>query len=282
MYTCEICNKPFKSKDALNGHKRMHGESSGKIHVIYCSCTINRKVIKASNLDKYLLGFKPCAECGKIEKRNLKFCSGTCRAKFTNRERKESGWSRTEESRAKTARTIRQNNRHKQTPFEWGLDDAGDYDVIRIRTCRYCKSKFVTRTVSSACNACLSDSEITKRREKKKLRGKYGFTFDIYNYPDLFDLDLISRLGMYSPRNRDNRNIDGLSRDHRVSVAEAIDNGYDPYYITHPINCELMPFRKNSSKNDKSSIVYDELVRQVDQYDKTTLLHRLDSNQHDR
>lgn len=67
---------------------------------------------------------------------------------------------------------------------------------------------------------------------------------------------------------RSKENPNGVTRDHRVSVNEAIRNGYDPYYITHPLNCELMLFEDNNKKNITSSIAYEELVSQVKEYDR--------------
>ena len=70
----------------------------------------------------------------------------------------------------------------------------------------------------------------------------------------------IRRVGLYHPK----KNVEGLSRDHRVSVNEAIKNNYDPFYIKHPLNCEIMTQRANSSKKGKNSITYEELKRLVD------------------
>lgn len=65
-----------------------------------------------------------------------------------------------------------------------------------------------------------------------------------------------------------NLNINGLTRDHKVSVNEAIRNNYDPYYIKHPLNCESMLFSDNNKKNTKSSISYEELVRIVAEFER--------------
>jgi hypothetical protein len=62
-------------------------------------------------------------------------------------------------------------------------------------------------------------------------------------------------------------NKNGISRDHRVSVFEAIRQNYDPYYIKHPVNCELMLHCENNKKKSKSSISYDQLVKLVNDYD---------------
>lgn len=65
---------------------------------------------------------------------------------------------------------------------------------------------------------------------------------------------------------RSKTNPGGVTRDHKVSVNEAILKGYDSYYIKHPLNCELMLFSENAKKHTKSSITYEELVSQVDKY----------------
>ena len=67
---------------------------------------------------------------------------------------------------------------------------------------------------------------------------------------------------------RSNSNPDGVVRDHRVSVADAIKYNYDPYYIRHPINCKLMLHRDNSKKHTASSITYDKLIEEVDEWDR--------------
>jgi len=59
------------------------------------------------------------------------------------------------------------------------------------------------------------------------------------------------------------RNLNGLSRDHRISVSDAKKYNYNPYYISHPCNCELMSMNENNSKNSKSSISYNSLVNEI-------------------
>lgn len=99
------------------------------------------------------------------------------------------------------------------------------------------------------------------------MRAKYQFTFNVYHYPDLFDLDLLESVGWRVTKG-ENKNVFGISRDHKVSVRDAINNNYDPYYIKHPLNCELMTHDENQRKGTNSSITYEELVIMVDLYDK--------------
>jgi hypothetical protein len=96
----------------------------------------------------------------------------------------------------------------------------------------------------------------------------YKFTFNVYHYPELFDLKLLDSVGWFGPGGKAGKwNIDGLSRDHKVSVTDSVRNNYDAYYITHPLNCELMPHSKNNKKKTKSSITYECLVASVNSYE---------------
>ena len=134
---------------------------------------------------------------------------------------------------------------------------------IRDR-CKHCQNFFLKTEKTkhkSICKTC-----------KLKNQTRYvdfRFRFNLYDYPELFDLNLISTIGFYAPRGKSGKwNPNGISRDHKVSVSEAVKNNYDPFYITHPLNCELMPHHKNNSKKTKSSISYSELIKLVDEYEK--------------
>jgi len=120
-------------------------------------------------------------------------------------------------------------------------------------------------------------------RDKYSESAKQGFkfTFNVYEYPNLFDLSLLENRGWFAPGGKTGKwNPDGISRDHKVSINEAIRNGYDPFYISHPLNCELMIHIENDKKKHHSSMSYDELVRQVDEYElqKCLLLQSQGSN----
>ena len=117
--------------------------------------------------------------------------------------------------------------------------------------------QFCNKTCSTVYN------NIRRPRKIKTDNSKYRFAFKLESYPDLFDLEIIYSIVFYG-----RKNIKGLARDHRVSVYEAIKNNYDPFYISHPINCEIMPQWENSRKHTKSSITYDELKDLVDRYEK--------------
>lgn len=101
------------------------------------------------------------------------------------------------------------------------------------------------------------------------LRMWYKFKFNVFHYPHLFNLSLLAEFGWYSPKGKSGKwNPTGLSRDHKISVSEAIKNNYDPYYITHPMNCELMSQSNNIKKYNKCSLTYSTLIKLVDEYDQ--------------
>jgi hypothetical protein len=83
----------------------------------------------------------------------------------------------------------------------------------------------------------------------------------------LFDLSLIDEIGWYSPAKKTERNLNGLTKDHIVSVSDAIKNNYDYYIITHPMNCKLMRQSENSKKKTRSAMSYEKLKRLVELYD---------------
>ena len=96
-------------------------------------------------------------------------------------------------------------------------------------------------------------------------RQRCNFDFDISDYPEKFNIDLIEHLGWYSPKNKGN-NLNGVSRDHKLSVREGFELGVDPEIIKHPANCELMPHRQNQKKKSNSSISLAELMNIISEW----------------
>jgi hypothetical protein len=88
------------------------------------------------------------------------------------------------------------------------------------------------------------------------------FDFNVYEYPSKFNLQLIEEFGWYSATNRGG-NLDGISRDHMLSVRYGFDMGIDPALIKHPANCELMRQAKNAKKRASSSITLKELLERI-------------------
>lgn len=88
------------------------------------------------------------------------------------------------------------------------------------------------------------------------------FKFNLSDYPDEFDFELIKKYGWYSPKNKQN-NLNGVSRDHMYSVKAGYINKVPSTLLEHPANCKLITHTQNSSKGKKCSITLEELKTRI-------------------
>lgn len=251
-FTCTECNKSFSTALGLAGHSRMHGASGGTNKQIMCCCVITKKVIKASTVEQYQASLLNCKHCNKLFKSeyNAVFCSKSCSTTFTNQFKVK-----TESSKQSTSDSLKEyfriNPKPKQAKIKRVKDKSNKPKLQRQRDkrplyiCKHCQDSFESKIKKKYCSNCAP-------LYMAEARNRYKFTFNVFKYPQLFDLNLLQEVGFYAPRGKSgNWNPNGLSRDHKVSVNEAILNQYDPYYITHPLNCELMPHIQNNKKEDQ-------------------------------
>lgn len=203
---------------------------------------------------------KHCLNCGK-ELRNgqNKFCSSSCSATYNNKKR----GSRSQETKERIS------NSQKQYLISQGKIP----NKIKIIKCECCGNEFETK--KSNQRFCCRECAVTYRvNEANKTRGLFliyksqtTFKFAINQYPEEFDTKIINEYGWYSASNRGN-NLSGVSRDHMFSVNEGFRLKVDPYYISHPANCELMLQNNNSSKCSDCSITLDDLIKRVEEWNK--------------
>jgi hypothetical protein len=141
-------------------------------------------------------------------------------------------------------------------------DIVGPYSIVWALKCAHSGELFYSRSRRKY-------SPKYQHLYSRDGKAMYKFTFNLFDYPDLFNLNLIKQHGWYSVGGKSRKPINksGCSRDHKVSVTEAIANNYDPYYIKHPLNCELMLHVDNKIKHSRSSLAYAELIRMVDDYE---------------
>lgn len=257
--SCVICKNEFSSKGIYTHFIRAHTtESKRNSHKgsqkfqLVCSCIDCKLQLSVQNLGQHIkskhseTSLKICPKCNKKHSKEGTFCSRSCASS-----RKHST-----ESRLKRAKTLTK----KTTPVI-----CGPYTKLKRCKCLHCGKISLFRNYKGYCNDC-------EHLYSHNGRAKYWFCFNVFHYPDLFDLSLISEFGF-----RDSKtNPNGITRDHKISVNEAIRNNYDPYYIRHPLNCELMFFEENNRKKTKCSISYKKLISLVDAYEK--MRRRVDSN----
>lgn len=240
---CIICRKETNQLGIKSHFQRVHNTKPR---------ARPKSSTKYLNIERYNQAPKLCSCCGgelSYEQRKNIFCSSSCAAQTNNTGRVVS-----KETREKLSYKIKQKFKHKP-------EVVGEYSKLWYANCLHCGVRFYS---AKRCLVCPNHQHLKYNHN----RHLYSFRFNIYHYPDLFNLNLLTILGWYSPGgNSISANPNGMSRDHKVSVREARVNNYDPYYISHPCNCDLITQKENSTKNSRSSITYEELVSMVDAYD---------------
>ena len=106
-----------------------------------------------------------------------------------------------------------------------------------------------------------------KRSDFANYRADCAFKFNLSDFPEEFDFTLIESYGWYKPKNRGD-NLNGISRDHAVSVKYGFDHNLPAVHLGHPANCVLMRHGDNVSKYSKNSMSYEELLNRIDAWDK--------------
>ena len=96
-------------------------------------------------------------------------------------------------------------------------------------------------------------------------RANCKFKFNVYDYPNEFDLPLVKNLGWYKPSNKGN-NLNGVSMDHKISIHYGFLHKIDPEIMSHPTNCQLMPHNQNISKGKKNTISFDDLLILIEKW----------------
>lgn len=111
-------------------------------------------------------------------------------------------------------------------------------------------------------------SEYRKHRSDLiNYRADCAFKFILKDYPEEFNFTLVETYGWYKAKNRGN-NLNGVSRDHSVSVRYGFDNNLPANHLAHPANCVLMQHGKNASKGKNNTMSYEELIKRIEAWDK--------------
>ena len=227
------------------------GKHVGTTKTFTCS-QCNREIV--------LTGKKLNEKLSDVKKRDNThvFCNHSCAASYTNRMRV-----RMKTPKISFPKKVKETNKEPELLFS----------KVYTNKCAHCGTISISRSKRKYCKEHI-------HLYGNENRNRFAFSFSLSQYPDIFTTasSLITQFGMWSYKNST-----GVTRDHKISVNMAIKHGYDPFYIKHPLNCELMSWTENNQKKTKCSITYEHLVEIVDAYEaKRTIrrLPRLDSNQH--
>ena len=143
-----------------------------------------------------------------------------------------------------------------------------DRTIYHDRHCLFCNEIYNGHNSSKFCSrSCAAKGKCNPDRESLNYyRFQCQFKFNLKDYPEEFDFSLIEKYGWYLAKNRGD-NLNGVSRDHIVSVRFGFDNKIDPSIISHPANCQLLRHNDNVSKHKKSSMTIDELLAKIQKWD---------------
>lgn len=202
-----------------------------------------------------------CENCNKEHKGDYgsgRFCSPKCARGFSTKNKRNEinqKVSKTLSGRKLTSehvKNIEQGN-------NFNRKDKVEKNCLECGTVMFCRPSDNRKFCTTKCWVNYTE----KNKESFLLyRKRCNFDFKFEDYSDKFDLTLVEQYGWYSPSNKGN-NLNGVSKDHMVSVRTGFDLGIDPEIIKHPANCKLMLHKDNQSKRHKNSITVEELLERI-------------------
>lgn len=212
----------------------------------------NGNALSVKTRENYEKAPKKCLnkECNKIipyKKRVNNYCDSSCQARQTNLGRKLSNL-----TKIKIRKKYYERNSNLNSNINCKFCGEKIPKNIRKLYCSdYCRINFLRKN-SSAYNQYKADAK---------------FNFNLADYPNEFDFKLIEQYGWYKAKNNGN-NLGGVSRDHILSINEGFKKNIDPKIISHPANCQLMRHCDNISKNKKSNITIEDLLKKIQDWEE--------------
>lgn len=255
---CPYCNRLADKRAAEVKRQDKHGKK------VYCSKECAYSASSKKRI-KYLPKIKNCKFCDKefVSSDALKArkcCSNECAIKLArNSQTKDHDKSRSEKCKEAWKNGV--------------YTDKATKPRKRIlfveKTCPFCELKFLTKRKKAiyCSNKCAGAARKQNSSILEVYRRRCAFDFNLADFPEEFDFDLIRQYGWYSPTNKNN-NLTGVSRDHMVSVKYGFENNIDPEIISHPANCKLMLQSENFLKKEKCSISFSELKERIKYWNK--------------
>jgi len=257
-------------------------------HLIYCSLTCRNIFVnhnlrdydkikktfkdkKDKKLEKELQEYdknpKFCLNCNKLlpfEKRKCKCCNRSCACSFSNNNRIYKP-----ETGIKISNSIKNKILNGES---CGFIKSGSKiqtEFIKICEYDYCKKEYITFNLIQkfCCKDCARKNRYKNKTIDKTYKILTQFNFSLNTYPEEFNFKLIEEYGWYKAKNHGN-NLNGISRDHILSVNEGFKNNINPLILAHPANCQLLPHNKNVSKGIKCGITLDNLLLKIEKWDK--------------
>ena len=226
---CQQCNKEFTVKPG----------SYGKFCSLSCGTIFRSIKQKELRIDTYESNPSICKHCKSplsYDQRHNKYCSHSCSAFATN------------------------NVIRKRGPIP---KEKHPFCTVEFILCSKTNKWYSNRN----SNGSIRKVSPYVKTEKEKYYQAARFRFNVYQFPEKFDLDLVNNHGWYScpgkKRKRSAKNINGVSRDHLMSVSYGFKNNIDPAIISHPANCQIVLHSENKRKAESCKITLEELLDRI-------------------
>jgi len=186
---------------------------------------------------------------------------------MSNRNRYATGWTATVEHRAKVSERLTGKPYIPPMEVTQTCRCGATFTTVAVRgkTKKHCSGSCAARY--SEARGKLQEKARKKRAALTNYRADCAFRFSLNDYPSEFEFGLVEEYGWYKAKNRGD-NLNGISRDHIVSVRYGFDNNIDPAIISHPANCRLVQHGENSSKGSQCGMTVDQLLEKIEKWNQ--------------
>lgn len=218
--------------------------SYGKFCSLSCGTSYRNKINLKKAETSYNLNPTFCKCCDtplSYNKRGNTYCSASCSSKVTNQINRKRG---------PTAK------------------EKAPYSKIKFILCTRTNQYYSNKNTDGSTRRCSPYIKTIKEKYYSASR----FKFNVYHYPEEFNLALIEQHGWYTcpglKRNGQPKNTSGVSRDHIISISYGFANNIDPSIISHPANCCIMQHSANKAKHTLCDLTIDQLLEKIDAWDR--------------
>lgn len=232
--TCQHCFKVFT----------VTAGSYGKFCSLSCGTIFRNKTNLKNAVLSYNLNPTLCNHCNaqlSYDKRKNKFCSRSCAAKVSNQVTRKRG----------------------PTVIE-----KPPYSKVKFILCTHTNQYYSNKNPDGSTRRCSPYIKTIKQKYYAAAR----FKFNVYHYPDEFNLSLIDQYGWYTCPGKTHKgkskNTIGVSRDHIISISYGYANNIHPSIISHPANCQIILHSDNKLKHSGCGLTIDQLLANIELWDK--------------
>ena len=195
--SCVICKKEYSSFGIDTHFMRSHGSLREK-QMFSNSALVNNKM-RQSRIDTYNNNPNSCKYCHTMleyDRRYNSFCNHSCNASYHNSQRDKAFYVRMS-SQTKIAKCTECDSSHQIKynasilKFVCKQCSQPPYTKLYKYSCKFCSNTYISKNRIHVCENC-------QHLKWSNNRNQYTFQFNIYHYPDLFDIAQLEQMGWVS------------------------------------------------------------------------------------